>query len=99
MKKAASSPSTPTGRPSSSTRGWGRRCGRRSRAATSSRTPTWRLTRTSDRNEEGRLSALHADRAAFFIRARLGPALREKVQSCDVLQDAYLAAHKDFRSE
>ncbi len=34
--------------------------------------------------------------ALLFIRARLGPKLCEKVESVDVLQDAYLAAHRDF---
>jgi len=43
-----------------------------------------------------RLFALHADRALLFIRARLGRKLRECVESQDVLQDAYLAAHQAF---
>src|SRR4051794_16654540 len=32
----------------------------------------------------------------MFIRARLGPRLRARVESVDVLQDAYLAAHDAF---
>jgi RNA polymerase sigma-70 factor, ECF subfamily len=52
--------------------------------------------RAGDRQAYDRLFALHADRAALFVRARLGPALREKVQSCDILQDAYLSAYEDF---
>lgn len=49
-----------------------------------------------DRDAYDRLFALHTDRALMFVRARLGPGLREKVESIDVLQDAYLAAHQAF---
>jgi RNA polymerase sigma-70 factor, ECF subfamily len=52
--------------------------------------------RAGDRQAYERLFALHADRALIFIRARLGPKLREKVESMDVLQDALLDAHRDF---
>ena len=52
--------------------------------------------RAGDREAYEKLFALHTDRALLFIRARLGPKLREKVESCDVLQDAYLAAHQAF---
>ncbi|MBI4605848.1 MAG: sigma-70 family RNA polymerase sigma factor [Planctomycetes bacterium] len=52
--------------------------------------------RGGDRQAYDRLFALHADRALLFIRARLGPRLREKIESMDVLQDAYLAAHRGF---
>lgn len=52
--------------------------------------------RAGDRQAYDRLFALHAERAHLYIRARLGPRLREKVESLDVLQDAYLAAHRDF---
>ncbi len=34
----------------------------------------------------------------MFVRARLGPRLREKVESIDVLQDAYVAAHQAFEN-
>ena len=54
--------------------------------------------RGGDRSAYDRLFALHADRALLFIRARLGPRLREKVESVDVLQEAYLAAHQAFTS-
>jgi RNA polymerase sigma-70 factor (ECF subfamily) len=54
--------------------------------------------RAGDREAYNRLFALHMDRALFFIRARLGPRLREKLESQDVLQDAYLAAHRDFEN-
>jgi RNA polymerase sigma-70 factor (ECF subfamily) len=49
-----------------------------------------------DREAYDRLFSLHADRALLFIRARLGPKLRAKIESVDVLQDAYLAAHQAF---
>lgn len=52
--------------------------------------------RDGDRSAYNSLFALHKDRAMFFIRARLGPALRQKVESQDVLQDAYQMAHRDF---
>jgi RNA polymerase sigma-70 factor (ECF subfamily) len=56
----------------------------------------WQRARTGDREAYDLLFRRHADRALLFIRARLGPKLREKVESVDVLQDAYLAAHRDF---
>jgi RNA polymerase sigma-70 factor (ECF subfamily) len=56
----------------------------------------WERARTGDREAYDLLFRRHADRALLFIRARLGPRLREKVESVDVLQDAYLAAHRDF---
>lgn len=49
-----------------------------------------------DRAAYDQLFALHADRAMLYIKARLGPKLRKQVDSADVLQDAYLAAHRDF---
>jgi RNA polymerase sigma-70 factor (ECF subfamily) len=52
--------------------------------------------RAGNREAYDRLFQLHADRALFFIRARLGPKLREQVESGDVLQEAYLAAHQGF---
>ncbi|SRR5260370_1811632 len=58
----------------------------------------WRKARAGDRAAYDELFRLHADRALLFIRARLGPRLREKVESCDVLQEAYLAAHQAFAS-
>ena len=56
----------------------------------------WERARAGDRPAYDQLFALHADRALMFVRARLGPALRARVDSMDVLQDAYLAAHRDF---
>src|SRR5262249_34391259 len=53
----------------------------------------WRKARAGDMSAYDRLFALHADRAVLFIRARLGPRLRASVESVDILQDAYLAAH------
>jgi RNA polymerase sigma-70 factor (ECF subfamily) len=52
--------------------------------------------RAGSREAYDRLFALHSDRALLFIRARLGRKLRESVESQDVLQDAYLAAHQAF---
>ena len=56
----------------------------------------WDRARAGDRAAYDQLFALHTDRALMFVRARLGPALRARVDSMDVLQDAYLAAHRDF---
>lgn len=42
------------------------------------------------------LFALHTDRALLFVRSRLGAKLRGALESRDVLQDAYLAAHQAF---
>lgn len=52
--------------------------------------------KAGDREAYDQLFALHKDRALVFVRARLGPKLRQQVESMDVLQDAYQAAHKDF---
>jgi RNA polymerase sigma-70 factor (ECF subfamily) len=52
--------------------------------------------RAGDKQAYDRLFALHTDRALLYIRARLGPRLREKVESMDVLQEAFLDAHRDF---
>ncbi len=54
--------------------------------------------RSGDRVAYDRLFALHSDRVLMFVRARLGPKLRQNVESVDVLQDAYLAAHKAFEN-
>src|SRR5262249_25528437 len=56
----------------------------------------WQKARGGDRAAYDHLFALHADRALLFIRARLGPKLRSNVESGDVLQEAYLAAHQAF---
>jgi RNA polymerase sigma-70 factor (ECF subfamily) len=56
----------------------------------------WLRARGGDRAAYDRLFALHADRALMFIRARLGPRLQGRVESADVLQDAFLAAHAAF---
>jgi RNA polymerase sigma-70 factor (ECF subfamily) len=52
--------------------------------------------RKGDREAYNRLFALTADRALHFIRLRLGPRLRENIDSMDILQDAYLQAHLLF---
>jgi RNA polymerase sigma-70 factor (ECF subfamily) len=56
----------------------------------------WLKARGGDRAAYDRLFALHTDRALLYIGARLGPGLRGKVEPQDVLQEAYLAAHRDF---
>jgi RNA polymerase sigma-70 factor (ECF subfamily) len=56
----------------------------------------WQKARDGDRAAYDRLFSTHADRALLYIRARLGPTLRSSIESTDVLQDAYLAAHRDF---
>lgn len=56
----------------------------------------WEQARAGDRQAYDQLFALHSERALLFVRARLGPALRARVESMDILQDAYLAAHRDF---
>ncbi len=56
----------------------------------------WEKARAGDREAYDRLFTLHAERALLFIRARLGDKIRAKVESHDVLQDAYLAAHQAF---
>lgn len=43
-----------------------------------------------------RLFALASDRVRLFVRLRLGPGLRARVDTDDVLQEAYLEAHKAF---
>ncbi len=52
--------------------------------------------RAGDRDAYDRLFELAADRALLFVRLRLGPALRDKVDALDVLQEAYLEAHQAF---
>lgn len=52
--------------------------------------------RGGDREAYDALFALAADRARLFVRLRLGPALRAKVDVDDVLQEAYLEAHRSF---
>lgn len=49
-----------------------------------------------DRAAYDRLFALAADRALLFIRCRLGPKLRARLDSMDVLQEAYVEGHKAF---
>jgi RNA polymerase sigma-70 factor (ECF subfamily) len=56
----------------------------------------WQEARAGNRDAYDRLFALHTDRALLFIRARLGQRLRASVESHDVLQEAYLAAHAGF---
>jgi len=55
----------------------------------------WRQARAGDQQAYERLFGLHVDRLRMFVRMRLG-SLREKIEPDDVLQDAYLAAHRAF---
>ena len=55
----------------------------------------WRQAKAGDQSAYERLFSLHADRVLVFIRARLGK-LREKIEPEDVLQDAFLSAHRSF---
>ena len=54
------------------------------------------LARAGDASSYNRLFARVADRALLYIRLRLGPALRAKVDPLDVLQETYLEAHRSF---
>ena len=49
-----------------------------------------------DHEAYDQLFAHAADRALLFIRLRLGPQLRAKLDAMDVLQEAYIEAHKAF---
>ena len=52
--------------------------------------------REGDREAYDRLFERAAPRALQFVRLRLGPRLRGRVEEADVLQDAYLDAHAAF---
>ncbi len=58
----------------------------------------WQKARDGDREAYDRLFAIYSDRALMYIRARLGPRLRSTIESRDILQDTYLAAHRNFSS-
>ena len=49
-----------------------------------------------DADAYDQLFALASDRVRLYARLRLGPGLRSRVETDDVLQEAYLAAHKAF---
>lgn len=53
--------------------------------------------REGDKDAYDQLFALAGKRALQFIRMRLGQGLREKVDSMDILQEAYLQALRDFQ--
>ena len=55
----------------------------------------WRQAKAGDQSAYERLFSLHADRVLVFIRVRLGK-LREKIEPEDVLQEAFLSAHRSF---
>ena len=52
--------------------------------------------RAGDREAYDRLFALAFERARLFVRMRLGPTLRTRLDSKDVLQEAYVEAHRAF---
>lgn len=52
--------------------------------------------RAGDRSAYEQLFHLHFERAILFIRARLGRHLRTSIDTQDVLQEAFLAAHRQF---
>ena len=54
--------------------------------------------RTGDREACDRLFARAADRLQLYVRLRLGERLRARVDSMDVLQEAFLHAHRDVGS-
>jgi RNA polymerase sigma-70 factor (ECF subfamily) len=54
------------------------------------------LARSGQREALDQLFAKSADRVQLYIRSRLGPKLRDEVDSLDVLQETYLKAHKHF---
>ncbi len=56
----------------------------------------WRQAKSGDAQAFEQLFSRHTDRLLVVIRARLGGALREKLEAEDVLQDAYLAAWRSF---
>ena len=56
----------------------------------------WRQAREGDRSAYERLFALHVDHLLMFIRLRLSTELGRKIDPDDVLQEAYLAAHRGF---
>ena len=51
---------------------------------------------TGDRAAADRLFARAADRLLLFVRLRLGPALRPRLEPNDVLQEVFAHAHRDF---
>lgn len=54
------------------------------------------LATTGDRAAADRLFARAADRLLLFVRLRLGPGLRTRVDEHDVLQEVFVHAHRDF---
>lgn len=52
--------------------------------------------RAGERAAYEELFALHAERLQLFVRARLGARLRQRLDSLDVLQEAYAEAHRLF---
>ncbi len=49
-----------------------------------------------DRESFDQLFNHYIDKAKFIVRLKLGPHLRQKVESMDILQEAYLEAYRQF---
>jgi RNA polymerase sigma-70 factor, ECF subfamily len=56
----------------------------------------FRRARSGDCDARDRLFARAADRLLLFVRLRLGPALRPRLEPGDVLQEVFTHAHRDF---
>jgi RNA polymerase sigma-70 factor, ECF subfamily len=56
----------------------------------------WRKASQGDQAAYEELFSQHVDRLMIYIRARMGNQLRARIEPADVLQDAYLAAHRAF---
>jgi RNA polymerase sigma-70 factor (ECF subfamily) len=65
-------------------------------AATTDLPDLFRRARSGDRDARDRLFARAADRLLLFVRLRLGPALRPRLEPSDVLQEVFAHAHRDF---
>tara|TARA_R110002072_G_scaffold177524_3_gene333503 strand:- start:19144 stop:19761 length:618 start_codon:yes stop_codon:yes gene_type:complete len=55
-----------------------------------------RRANNGDQAAYDQLFAQAAERLQLFLKVRLGAALREQEDTCDLLQETYLAAHKAF---
>lgn len=55
-----------------------------------------RQANAGDREAYDQLFAQAAERLRLYLKVRLGTVLREKEDTCDLLQETYLAAHKAF---
>jgi RNA polymerase sigma-70 factor (ECF subfamily) len=56
----------------------------------------WRRAKAGEESAFEQLFSIHTERLLVFIRGKLGPELRSKVEAADVLQDAYISALARF---